>query len=284
MASVDQPRPRSARARRTAMVQHLILVLICAGSLFPFLTMALTAFKSPADVMASPPHIWPREWSLANFGDALRAFPVGRYLFNTLLLVGLNIVGVLISCPLVAYALAKIRFWGNKPLMVTVLVTMMLPPQVTMIPVYKMWDELGLIGTLWPLIIPHFLGFGFYIFLLRQFFMGVPDALLESARIDGASELQIYARIVLPLAKPALATVAIFQFVATWTDFLGPLLYLRDPSKYTLSIGLYSFFGEHGVEWGALMAACLIFTLPAIGLFAVAQKYFVEGISATGIK
>jgi multiple sugar transport system permease protein len=153
-----------------------------------------------------------------------------------------------------------------------------------MIPLYKLWNDVGAVGTYWPLVLPPFFGTAFFIFLLRQFFLGIPDELLEAARIDGAGEFRIYSQIVLPLARPALATVAVFQFMWTWTDFLLPLLYLNDKDKYTLSIGLYSFFSEHGVDWGPLMAACLMFTLPALLIFLVAQRYFIEGISISGLK
>jgi len=190
----------------------------------------------------------------------------------------------MISCPLVAYSLAKLRWRGRNVVFGTVLSTMMLPSQVTFIPLYLLWDRIGAVGTFWPLIIPAFFGHPFYIFLLRQFFMGVPDSLREAGLLDGASELRIYLQVILPQAKAALATVAIFQFVATWTDFLLPLIYLNTQSNYTLSIGLYNFFGEHGVAWGPLMAACLIFTLPAVVIFMVAQRYFVQGIAVTGMK
>jgi multiple sugar transport system permease protein len=162
--------------------------------------------------------------------------------------------------------------------------TMMLPPQVTLIPVYLVWNKLGLAGTYVPLIVPSFLGTPFFIFLLRQFLINVPDELLEAARIDGAGEWKIYWRLILPLTRPALITVAVFQFVWTWTDFLGPLIYLNDTSQYTLSIGLYNFFTEHGVAWGPLMAACLMFAAPALVIFVLGQRYFVDGIATTGLK
>src|SRR5690606_475622 len=203
---------------------------------------------------------------------------------NTALLVLLNVAGTLVSCPLVAYGLAKLHWRGRSVIFFTVLATMMLPAQVTFIPLYLLWDRVGAVGTFWPLIIPAFFGTPFYIFLLRQFFAGVPDSLREAGLIDGASELRISLQLVLPQAKPAIATVAIFQFVATWTDFLLPLIYLNSEERYTLSIGLYSFFGQHGVEWGPLMAACLIFTVPALAIFVVAQRYFVQGIAVTGMK
>ncbi|MER6948216.1 carbohydrate ABC transporter permease [Nonomuraea sp. NPDC000554] len=262
---------------------HAILVLIAVGFLFPFAIMLFTAFKDPQDIFQSP-QLLPRTWTVDNFGDAVRSMPYLRYVGNTLVLVVLNVLGTLLSCPLVAYALAKLRWRGRDGVFLSVLATMMLPPQITFIPLYLLWNEVGGVGTFLPLVIPQFFGTGFYIFLLRQFFTGIPDSLREAARLDGASELRIYLQIMLPLAKPALATVAVFQFVATWTDFLLPLIYLNDDSKYTLSIGLYSFFGEHGVQWGPLMAACVFFTAPAVIVFMIMQRYFVRGIAITGMK
>ncbi|HEY9292622.1 MAG TPA: carbohydrate ABC transporter permease [Microlunatus sp.] len=280
--------PRTRRPQRRFLgrriVHHLILILISAAFLVPFLVMITTAFKTPDDIFSVPPRLLPRRWVLSNFAEAVHAMPFLRYLANTTLLVVLNVLGTLISCPLVAYGLAKLNWWGQKAVFATVLATMMLPAQVTFIPLYLLWDRVGAVGTFWPLIIPAFLGSPFYIFLLRQFFTGVPDAIREAGLIDGASELRIYLQLILPQAKPAIATVAIFQFVATWTDFLLPLIYLNSGENYTLSIGLYNFFGEHGVAWGPLMAACLIFTLPALLIFMVAQRYFVQGIAVTGMK
>lgn len=296
MVSLDTPvTPVPTRARRagsyrrgprrgSSVVYHLVLLAICAAFALPFVIMLTTALKTPEQIFSTPPRLLPTAPTFENFGAAVQSMPLGRYLVNTVFLVVANVTGTLLSCPLVAYSLTKIPWRGRMPLLFVVLSTMMLPPQVTMIPVYKLWNDLGAVGTFWPLVVPPFLGTAFFIFLLRQFFAGVPDELVEAARIDGASEFRIYWQIVLPLARPALATVAIFQFMWTWTDFMLPLLYLQDPEKYTLGIGLYAFFGQHGVDWGPLMAACLMFTLPAIAIFMVAQKYFVSGISVTGLK
>ena len=285
---ITKPAGRGRTARRRylgrRLTHHLILILICLAILVPFAVMVTTAFKTPDDIFSVPPKLLPRHWVLSNFSEAVHAMPFFRYLGNTALLVILNVLGTLISCPLVAYGLAKLRWPGRGVVFGTVLATMMLPAQVTFIPLYLLWDRAGAVGTLWPLIIPAFFGSPFYIFLLRQFFTGVPDSLREAGLLDGASELRIYWRIILPQAKPAIATVAIFQFVATWTDFLLPLIYLNTQENYTLSIGLYNFFGEHGVAWGPLMAACLIFTIPALVVFMVAQRYFVQGIAVTGMK
>jgi multiple sugar transport system permease protein len=221
---------------------------------------------------------------MANFVDAFNQIPFWRYLGNTLVLAGLSVLGTTLSCPAVAYALAKVRWAGARFLLMGVLVTMMLPPQVTLIPIYLIWNGLGAVGTYLPLIVPAFLGTPFLIFMVRQFLLGIPDELIEAARIDGASEFRTYWSIVLPIARPAIVTAAVFQFVWTWTDFLNPLIYLGDPEQYTLSIGLYAFFGENDVAWGPLMAACVMFTLPAVVIFLLGQRFFIGGISAGALK
>jgi len=265
-------------------VKRLALAVLVAAFVFPFLVMLTSAFKSAADIFHAPPEFLPREWTLENFRSAFSDIPVLRYFANTLLLCCVTVLGTLFSCPLVAYGLAKIRWRGQMPMLILVLATMMLPAQVTMIPIFIMWNRIGTMGGYLPLTVPAFLGTPFLIFMLRQFMAGLPDELLEAAKIDGASELRIYWSVVLPLAKPALATAAVLQFVWTWTDFLNPLIYLNDTKKFTLSIGLYNFFSEHGVDWGPLMAACVMFTLPAFVVFLFGQRYFVEGIATSGLK
>jgi multiple sugar transport system permease protein len=263
---------------------RVAVLLLVAIFIFPFVVMITTAFKNVDDIFHAPPRLLPKSWTLANFRAAFDQIPLWRYLGNTLLLCALTVVGTLFSCPLVAYALAKIRWRLQMPLLLLVLGTMMLPPQVTLIPIYLMWNKLDLSGTYLPLVVPSFLGTAFLIFMLRQFLMGVPDELIDSAKVDGASDFRTYWSIVLPLARPALATAAVFQFVWTWTDFLNPLIYLNNANMYTLSIGLYGFFATHSVAWGPLMAACVLFTLPAFGIFLIGQRYFTEGIATTGIK
>lgn len=266
------------------LTRRLLILLLVAVFVFPFAVMLTTSFKNTQDIFHAPPQFWPHSWTLANFRAAFGQIPFWRYLANTLALCALNVVGTLISCPLVAYSLAKIGWRGRTPLLVVVLATMMIPPQVTLLPVYLMWNKVGALNSYWPLFVPAFFGTPFLIFMIRQFLWSVPDHLLDAARIDGASELRIFVSIVLPLARPALATAAVFQFVWTWTDFLNPLIYLNDPQKYTLSIGIYNFFSEHGVSWGPLMAACTMFTFPAFLIFIAGQRYFTEGIATTGLK
>lgn len=285
-AAPERPRRRVRRQHYlgSRLGRHVVLIVICLAFLLPFAVMVTTAFKTPADIFHAPPKLLPTHWVTSNFTATTDSMPFLRYLGNTLFLVVLNVAGTMLSCPLIAYALAKLQWGGRNVVFLSVLATMMLPAQVTFIPVYLLWNQFHAVGTFWPLIIPQFFGTPYYIFLLRQFFTGIPDSLRDAGRIDGASELRIYYQIMLPQAKPALATVAVFQFVATWTDFVLPLIYLRDSAKYTISIGLYSFFGEHGVEWGPLMAACLYFTIPAVVIFMVAQRYFVRGIAIAGMK
>ncbi|WP_337002156.1 MULTISPECIES: carbohydrate ABC transporter permease [unclassified Microbacterium] len=285
MAHAETTVRRPSRRRTARRIrQQISVALLALLFLFPLLVMLSTAFKTPGDVFSSPPSLLPTDWTMDNFAEAFEQIPVWRYLANTLFVSGMSILGTVISCPLVAYALAKVRWRGARPLLILVLATMMLPPQVTLIPLFLVWNGLEATNTYLPLIVPAFLGTPFFIFMIRQFLLAVPDELIEAARLDGASEFRTYATIVLPLARPAIVTAAIFQFVWAWTDFLNPLIYLNDQSTYTLSIGLYAFFGENDVAWGPLMAACVMFTLPAVAIFLLGQKFFIGGASAGALK
>src|SRR5204862_2725556 len=206
---------------------------------------------------------------------ALTYIPFGLYTLNTLKICLLNVAGTLLSCSLVAYSLAKIRWRGREMIFYSLLATMILPVQVTLIPTFTIFKWLGWIGTILPLVAPSFFGSAFSIFLLRQFFMTIPNELSDAARIDGCTEFGIYRRIILPLSKPALATVSLFTFIGAWNDFLGPLLYLTDERTYTLSLGLQRFVSQHGAEWSMLMAASTVMTLPIIVLFFLTQRTFI---------
>jgi len=278
------PRRRRTRSRWFTGWRLALVILLALLFVFPFLTMLSTSFKEVADIFSAPPSLLPKKWTLSNFVDAFNVIPFWRYIANTFFVAGLSVLGTVITCPLVAYALAKVKWRGARPLLIIVPATMMLPPQVTLIPVFLIWNGLGAVGTYLPLIVPAFLGTPFLIFMIRQFLTSIPDELIEAARIDGASEFRIYATIVLPIARPAVVTAAVFQFVWSWTDFLNPLIYLNDPNQYTLSIGLYSFFGQNQVAWGPLMAACVLFTLPALIVFLVGQRFFIGGVTAGAIK
>ncbi len=207
-----------------------------------------------------------------------------RYVGNSLYLVLLAIAGQTLSCSLVAYAFARLRWPGRDALFAVLLATMMLPGQVTMIPVFMVFRELGWYNSLKPLWVPSFLGSAFFIFMLRQFMRSIPVELEEAARIDGCSRFGIYWRIILPLVKPALAAVGIFTFMGTWNDFMGPLIYVNDQRLYPLALGLFDFRTEHSSEFGMLMAASTLMTAPVVALFFAAQRYFIEGVTLTGIK
>ncbi len=222
------------------------------------------------------------EWS--NYSRGLTFIPFFQQLRNTLIISVLCVVGSILSCSLVAYGLSKIDWKGRSTLFVIVISTMMLPAQVTMIPVFAIFVKLGWIDTFLPLVVPSLLGTPFLIFLLRQFFLGIPKELSEAARLDGCSEFGIYRRVVMPLSKPALATVGLFSFLAAWNEFMGPLIYLLDESRYTLSLGLAMFTGQYGNEYGMLMAASTVVTIPIIVLFFFTQRTFIQGMTMSGIK
>ncbi len=274
------------RVKRVTRELLIHIALIPAGLVFllPFLWMLSTSLKTDQQLYAYPP-IWiPNPLNWANYPNAVTYITFFLYLRNTLFIAITSTLGAIVSCSLVAYSLARIPWPGRNLLFIATVATLMLPFQVTLIPLFLVFKALGWVGDYRPLIVPHFFGNALYIFLLRQFFMTIPRELSEASRIDGASELRIYWSIIMPLARPALATVAIFEFIARWRDYLGPLIYLSDQKKYVLSLGLYQYSSQYGREWGLLMAASVLITLPIILLFFFLQKTFVQGISLTGIK
>lgn len=244
----------------------------------------MTSLKSDSEIFTAQVQWLPKVFQWQNYTKAVRYIPFMRYLANTLLICVTNMIGAVLSCSLVAYGFGRIRWFGRDLFFMILLATMMLSGQVTLLPVFRIFRGLGWIGTFLPLIVPSFFGSAFFIFLLRQFFMGIPQELSEAAVLDGCSELGIYGRIILPLAKPALLTVALFTFLWNWNDFMGPLIYLTDNSKYTLAVGLQQFLGQHDAEWAQLMALSTLMTLPVIALFFLTQKTFVKGITLGGVK
>lgn len=279
---------RSVARRRRERLQTLTahLVLLGIGVLFglPFYWLVITSLKPDAQVFQMPPVWFPHPIQWRNYPHALAYIPFLRYTLNTFTLCALNVLGTVLSCSLVAYSLAKIRWQGRDLVFYSLLATMILPGQVTMIPTFAIFKWLGWIGSYRPLVVPAFFGSAFNIFLLRQFFLTIPDELSDAARIDGCTEFGIYSRVILPLARPALVTVALFTFIGAWNDFLGPLLYLTDERSYTLSLGLQRFVSQHGAEWGMLMAASTVMTMPIILVFFFAQRTFIQGVTLTGIK
>ena len=280
----DEESPIRRRKSPRHVLVYVLLVSISALFLLPLFWMISSALKPNYQVMAFPP-VWiphPPKWS--NFREALTYVPFGRFSINTVIIALGTIVGTVLSCTVVAYGFARLRAPGKNALFVVLLATMMLPYPVTMIPLYVEFNTVGWVNTFLPLIVPAFFGVPFYIFLLRQFFMGIPTEFEDAARIDGANTPQILWHVILPMSKPALATVAILTFQATWNDFLPPLIYLHDQSKYTISLGLNFFRSTYTINWAYLMAASLVTMLPVVLLFVFAQRLFIQGITLTGIK
>jgi multiple sugar transport system permease protein len=246
--------------------------------------MFSSSLKPEWQVLANPP-VWipnPPRWQ--NYREALTYLPFGRYAINTLIISVGAIVGHVLSCTIVAYGFARLRAPGKDFWFLLVLSTLMLPYPVTMVPLFALFNALGWIDTFLPLIVPTFFGNAFYIFLLRQFFLTLPPELEDAAHMDGANTLQVLWYVILPISTPALATVVIFTFQATWNDFLQPLIYLQDQSNYTLTLGLNFFRGSFQVQWSYLMAASLVIMLPVVLVFFLAQRLFIQGIAMTGVK
>ncbi len=279
--------PASASKPRISLSHLIIHAILIAGGIvlmLPLAWMLSTALKDLGSVMLIPPQWIPDVAHWSNFVDVFQTTPFARYVLNTFIVTILSVIGKVLSCSLVAYSFARMRWRGRNILFLIMLATMMLPSQVTLIPQFVMFRYLGWIDTYVPLILPHWLGGPFLTFLLRQYFMTIPRELDDAARIDGASYLGIFWRIILPLSKPELAAVAIFTFNASWNDFLGPLIYLHSPDKYTLAMGLRAFQDQYVTQWNLLMAASLMAIIPVVVIFFFAQKYFIQGIVFTGIK
>ncbi|WP_299088749.1 carbohydrate ABC transporter permease [uncultured Metabacillus sp.] len=264
--------------------QTIVTMILLGGSLLillPVWWMFATSIKHMGEIMQYPPTFIPKEWHWENYLETWKAAPFTRYLFNTLLITVFVVLGNVLANSFIAYGFAKIRFKGRNFLFAVVLATMMIPGFVTMIPHYVLFSKLGWLNTYLPLIIPAFFGSAFNIFLIRQFYLTIPNELVEAAKIDGANHFYIWAKIMIPLAKPAIATVAIFSFNGAWNDFLGPLLYVNEESLYTLQIGLQVFKGQLATQWNYLMAGSLLVLLPVIILFFIFQRYFIEGMNLT---
>lgn len=277
--------PQSVRRQRflVAVADHSLLIVAAVAFLAPVVFITLTALMSNEQALS--PRLWPDPFEWRNFVDVFRSAPLWRWALNSFVYASLATLGLLLSSVPVAYALSRMRWRGRDAVFLVVLIALMLPPQVTVVPLYVMWAKLHLVGTLWPLIIPNWLGDAFAIFLLRQFFLTIPEEYLDAARVDGCGEFRILTTVVLRLAKPALAAVALFSVLYTWNDFFLPLLYVgENPDNWVASIGLAQFRGLHQVQWNLTMAATLLVMLPVVALFFLAQKAFVEGVTLTGVK
>jgi multiple sugar transport system permease protein len=277
--------PAAVRRKRflIAVANHSLLIAAAIAFLAPFGFIVLTSLMTTNQALSAS--LWPHPFRLQNFLDVFTKAPLWRWTLNTMMYSCLSTIGVVVSSVPVAYALARLRWKGRDVAFMVVLIALMLPPQVSVVPLYVMWAKLHLVGTLWPLIIPNWLGDAFTIFLLRQFFLTIPEDYLDAARVDGCGELRILFTVVTRLAKPALAAVALFSFLYTFNDFFLPLLYVGENShNWVLSLGLAQFRSLHQVQWNLTMAATLLVMAPVIILFFLAQRAFVEGVTLTGVK
>ncbi|WP_030911695.1 carbohydrate ABC transporter permease [Streptomyces sp. NRRL F-5126] len=280
---------RDAGAHRRRRFLHWVAVhaLAIAAALFfvlPFVFVFLTSVMSDQQALTSD--LWPRSWHWSNYSTVFHTPGFLTWWKNSLMYAVLGTVFTVVSSTPVAYALAKFRFKGRRTAMILVISTMMLPPQVIVIPMYLVWaQQFHLSGSLWPLIIPMAFGDAYSIFLLRQFLLTIPNEYIESAKVDGCGELRTLLRVVVPMAKPGIAAVALFQFFYCWNDYFGPQIYAsQNPAAWTLSYGLESFKSAHSVNWNITMAATLLVMAPVILVFFFAQKAFVEGVTLTGVK
>ena len=269
------------------MANHSTAIVLSIIFLAPFVFIALTALMTREQALSS--RLWPHPFQWSNFRDVFRILPMWRYALNSTLYAAFSTIGVVLSSVPVAYALSRLHWRGRQATFLIVLATLMLPTQVTIVPLYIIFVRLHWIGSLKPLIIPAFFGDAFSIFLLRQFFMTIPQELSDAARVDGAGEFQIMSRVIVPLAKAGIAAVALFQFLYAWNDFFNPLVYSgSNPNALTVAVGLSQLVSSEqvhlGVVWNIEMAASVLFMLPVIALFFLAQRAFIEGVTLTGVK
>lgn len=280
------PRRQVAPTKHHAWGARLFLIIMCAFFLIPIYWMLVTALKTPAELLKPQPSWFPTTFAWSNFKDAIDALPFGRFFVNSVIITALVSLGTVLSNVIVAYGFSCIEWRGRDKLFYVVIATMFLPFAITVIPLFDLFGWLHWVNTWLPLIVPAFLGSGFSTFLLRQFLMQIPRDLLDSSRVDGASDWRILWQIVVPMSKPALATVAIFAALASWNDFLGPLIYLQDQHLQTLAIGLQYLRQTQPdkITVNLLMAASVMTIIPVVLLFFGFQRFFVRGITMGSIK
>lgn len=283
-ASVHWRQNRIIIDRIKKSITYIIVTLMAISYIFPLYWSVATALKTDSEIFQAPPSAWPADPQWQNFYESTVYIPFWRYMWNTAVIAGLTILGTIVSCTLIAYGFSRIRWPGRNILFMIYLSTIMLPPQVTLIPLYIVFRTWGWVGTILPLVVPAFFGNALYVFLLRQFLLTIPSEVSDAARIDGANELGILWHIMVPLMRPALATVGLFTFVQVYRDFLGPLIYLTNQDQWTISLGLKLFQNMYGAQWQLMMAASTLALAPTIVLFFFTQRTFVRGIALTGLK
>lgn len=268
--------------RKAKYMMYVPLVVIGLISLVPFLWLVRSSFMDSYEIFEFPPKWLPDQLLFSNYADVFQVLDLKTYLVNTFLIIIPCIIGNVFTSCLCGYAFGRLNFKYKNMWFAMVIATMMLPGAVTLIPTFMMWNKLGFVNSFVPLIAPAFFGGGgFNVFLMRQFFAGIPKELDEAAILDGATHWQIFYKIMLPLVKPAMMVVGFLTFMNTWNDFFGPLIYLNDPSKQTLALGLLQLKGQFSSQWNIMMAASTLMTIPALVLFFFGQKYFIQGISLT---
>ena len=283
-AAISWRENRLVQDRIKRAIAYTIVMIMAVAYIFPLYWLVVTALKTDVEIFQQPPPIFPPDPQWQNFGASTTYIPFWRYMWNTIAISGLTVLGTVLSCTFIAYGYALIQWPGRNLFFLIYLSTIMLPSQVTLIPLYLIFRDLGWVGTFLPLVVPHFFGSALYVFLLRQFLLTIPQELSDAARIDGASELGILWHVMIPLMRPAMAVVALFTFVQTYRDFLGPLIYLQNQQDWTISLGLKLFQNMYGAQWQLMMAASTLAMLPTIVLFFFTQKTFVRGIALTGLK
>lgn len=269
------------------LLWYIIMILLSLVFCFPVLYLIFTGFKTPQETVAFPPTLIPKKWTLSAYEEGLSSGIFSKYLLNSIFVSGMVVIGTVSSAALVGFGFARLRSRMKNFLFMLVLATMMIPSSVTLIPVYSIYSKIGWIDTYLPLIVPAFTGGGaFSIFLIKQFFEAIPNELVESSKIDGAGWFTIFWKMFLPNSKPVLLVVIIFAFVNSWNDFFAPLIFLINPEKFTVAIGLNTFRNSYGaaMDIAPLMAMATLSVLPILLLFVFAQKYFVQGITTTGLK
>ena len=272
------------KKNRVNLLSMILLILLSLIMLFPFFWLVRSAFMTDREIMTMPMQWLPKRLRFENFSEALTRVPFVRYFMNSVFVTTINVVAQIFSASFIAFGFARFQFRGKNFWFGAILSTMMIPYTVLMIPQFIGWQAVGGFNTYYPLTVPAFFGNAFNIFLVVQYYRGIPLDYDEAALVDGASYLQIYSRVVLPMAKPVLCSVGVFAFMNTWNDFMGPLLYLDKDKLKTISLGLQNFIGQYTSSWNLLMAASTVAIIPMIVIFFLAQRYFIEGISFTGLK
>ncbi|MBB6035080.1 carbohydrate ABC transporter permease [Phytomonospora endophytica] len=284
MTTVDSPAKRRPRDRVAKLVLHAVLAVGLLVMVGPFLWMLLSSFKSEGEIREVPPTWWPRRLTIGNYADLFDRLDFPAYFTNSVVVATAVTAGNLVLCSAAGYALAKMRFPGRGTLLGLVLGTVMVPGMVTFVPLFVLVSKMGLTNTFAGLILPFLVG-AFGVFFMRQFIQSIPDELIESARIDGAGEVRIFWRIILPLCRPALATLGILTFLGSWNNFLWPLVIATTEDKYTLpvALALYSV-GQNETDYGLLLAGSVVVVVPVLVVFILLQRHFVRGIATTGLK